>query len=253
MYLDRIREAQYIRYIQIVSFMKIFLKEVVMQTTINTRKATIADIPFLARIEYEASLPPLNQCFWEDILQGTGTSAMQFIEAELRANASNWGTVTDFLILEEQGKPVAAAAGYTPNSEDYCPLRLSHLNTIAQDLNWSKDIETDFRDRYIQLWGGDLRPFFLTPQASWIIENVAVLPEARGRGLGKVLLGALLEEGRSQQHSHAGIMVINGNDVARHTYESIGFKPYQTFHAEYFAEQFNLEFPGITKFGFCFN
>jgi ribosomal protein S18 acetylase RimI-like enzyme len=233
--------------------MGIFLKEAVMQTTLNTRKATIADIPFLARIEYEASLPPLNQCFWEDILQGTGTNAMQFIEAELRAGASNWGNVTDFLILEEQGKPVAGAAGYTPNSEDYCPLRLSHLGMIAQDLNWSKDIETDFRDRYIQLWGGDLRPFFLTPQAPWIIENVAVLPEARGRGLGKVLLRALLEEGRSQQHSHAGIMVINGNDAARHTYESIGFKPYQTFYAEYFAKQFNLEFPGITKFSFCFN
>ncbi|TAG11967.1 MAG: GNAT family N-acetyltransferase, partial [Oscillatoriales cyanobacterium] len=72
-----------------------------MQTTLNTRKATIADIPFLARIEYEASLPPLNHCFWEDILQGTGTSALQFIEAELRAGASNWGNVTDFLIVEE--------------------------------------------------------------------------------------------------------------------------------------------------------
>ncbi len=83
----------------------------------------------------------------------------------------------------------------------------------------------------------------------WIIENVAVLPEARGRGLGKVLLRALLAEGRSQQHSHAGIMLINGNEVARHTYEAIGFKPYETFHATYFTEQFNLEFPGVTKFG----
>jgi ribosomal protein S18 acetylase RimI-like enzyme len=103
----------------------------------------------------------------------------------------------------------------------------------------------------MQLWGGDLRPFFLTPQAPWIIETVAVLPEARGRGLGKALLRALLEEGRLQQHSHAGIMVINGNEAARHTYESIGFKPYQTFHADYFTQQFDLEFPGITKFGLC--
>jgi ribosomal protein S18 acetylase RimI-like enzyme len=220
-----------------------------MQAMLSTRQATIADIPFLARIEYEASLPPFNYCFWEDILQGTGTSALQFIEAELRAGAGNWGDVTDFLILEEQGKPVAAAAGYTPNSEDYCPLRLSCLDAIAQDLNWSDDIAAAFRDRYVQSWGGDLRPFFLTPQAPWIIENVAVLPEARGRGLGKVLIRALLEQGRSRQHSHAGIMVINGNDVARRTYESIGFKPYQTFHAEYFSEQFNIEFPGITKFG----
>ncbi|WP_373541281.1 GNAT family N-acetyltransferase [Chamaesiphon sp.] len=168
-----------------------------MQTTLNVRKAKIADIPFLARIEYEASLPPLNHCFWEDILQGTDTSVLPFIEAQLRANASNWGSITDFLILEEQGQPVAAAAGYTPNAEDYCPLRLSCLAKIAKQLNWSIDVATAFGDRYDRFWGGDSRPFFLTPQAPWIIENVAVLPAARGRGLGKVLLRALLDEGRS--------------------------------------------------------
>jgi ribosomal protein S18 acetylase RimI-like enzyme len=224
-----------------------------MLATLSTRKATTADIPFLAQIEYEASLPPFEHCFWEDLLEGTGTTALQFIEAELRTDASNWGGVEDFLVLEAEGKPVAAAAGYVPDTEDYCPLRLSRLEAIAQELNWSKETLSVFRDRYLALWGGDVRPFFLTPQATWIIEDVAVLPEARGRGFGKALLRALLEEGRSQQHDFAGIMVINGNDVARHTYESIGFKPYQTFHADYFLEQFNIEFPGVTKFGLRLN
>lgn len=59
-----------------------------MLAPLNTRKATTTDIPFLARIEYEASLPPLNHCFWEDLLQGSGTTALQFIEAELRAIAA---------------------------------------------------------------------------------------------------------------------------------------------------------------------
>lgn len=224
-----------------------------MLATLSTRKATTADIPFLAQIEYEASLPPFDHCFWEDLLEETGTTALQFIEAELKTDASNWGNVEDFLILEAEGKPVAAAAGYVPNTEDYCPLRLSCLEEIAQELGWSTETLTIFRDRYLALWGGDVRPFFLTPQATWIIENVAVLPEARGRGFGKALLRALLEEGRSQQHDFAGIMVINGNDVACHTYKSIGFKPYQTFHADYFLEQFNIEFPGVTKFGLRLN
>ncbi len=198
-------------------------------------------------------MPPFDHCFWEDLLEGTGTTALQFIEAELRTDASNWGNVEDFLILEAEGKPVAAAAGYVPDPEDYCPLRLSCLEAIAQELKWSGDTLSVFRDRYLALWGGDVRPFFLTPQATWIIENVAVLPEARGRGFGKALLRALIEKGRSQQYDFAGIMVINGNDVARHTYESIGFKPYQTFHADYFSEQFNIEFPGVTKFGLRLN
>jgi hypothetical protein len=65
---------------------------------------------------------------------------------------------------------------------------------------------------------------------------------------GKALLTALLAEGKSQHHPTAGIMIINGNDAARHTYESLGFRPYQAFHAEYFATQFQIDFPGITKF-----
>lgn len=215
-----------------------------MQMTLTTRKGTIADIPFLARIQYEASLPPRNYCFWEDILEET--SALEFIEAMLSANASNWGNVDDFLILEEDGKPVAAAAGYIPQ-EDFRPLALSKLNAIAQALNWSEKTAVEFRDRYEESWGNTVQPVFLTPQAPWIIEYVAVVPEARGRGLGKVLLKALLEQGKTQ-HSHAGIMVINGNDVARRMYESIGFKPYLSFHAGYFSKQYDIDFPGITKF-----
>ena len=221
-----------------------------MLATLHTRKAAIADIPFLTRIEYEASLPPMDHCFWEDLLENTGTTALEFIEAELRADASSWGNVEDFIVLEEGGKPMAAAAGYVPSEqEDYCPLRLSRLDAVADVLGWSQATTTLFRDRYLALWGGDLRPFFLTPQADWIIETVAVLPEGRGRGLGKRLIRALLDEGRARQHEFAGIMVINGNDAARRTYESVGFKLYQTFHGDYFSEQFGIEFPGVTKFG----
>jgi ribosomal protein S18 acetylase RimI-like enzyme len=234
--------------------MRVCLKQVFMQAMLTTRRAAIADIPFLARIEYEASLPPLNHCFWDGLLEGTGTQSLAFIEAMLRTDASNWGNIDDFLILEDEGKPVAAAAGYTPDtSEDYCPFRISRLDAIAQELHWSEATATAFLDRYVQFWGGDCQPLFLTPQAPWIIETVAVLPEARGRGLGKAIVRALIEEGRSRQHSHAGIMVINGNEVARRSYEAIGFKPYQTFHADYFSDQYGIEFPGVTKFGLGLN
>ncbi len=220
-----------------------------MLATLTARQATIADIPFLARIEYEASLPPMSQCFWEELLEGTGTHSLAFIEAELQAAGSNWGNVPDFIVLEEDGQPMAAAAGFVPSEqEDYCPLKLSRLEAIAQVLQWSPATTQMFRDRYLTMWGGDLKPLVLTPQADWIIETVAVLPEGRGRGLGKALIQALLEEGRSRGKECAGIMVINGNEAARRTYESVGFKPYQTFYADYFSAQFGMEFPGITKF-----
>ncbi|MEL4897674.1 GNAT family N-acetyltransferase [Crocosphaera sp. Alani8] len=224
-----------------------------MKSQLSTRKANRQDIPFLARIEYEASLPPLNHCFWEDLLEGTQTEVLPFIEAKLKADAGNWGLLEDFVIVEEQGKPVAAAAGYCPNQDNYSPLNLSNLDKMAQELNWSQEIAEGFRDGYLQFLGGNLRPLFLSPQATWIIETVAVLPEARGKGLGKFLIKALLEEGKRQQHSYGGIMILNGNDAARRTYEAVGFKPYQTFYEDYFRDQFNLEFPGVTKFGVDLN
>jgi GNAT superfamily N-acetyltransferase len=211
---------------------------------LRVRKATSIDIPFLALTSYEASLPPLNHSAWDDMLEGTGTGAIQFLEAVLKASASAWGNVEDFRILEESNKPVAAAAVYQPNQDDYRYLNLSRLEDVGKLLGWSDETITKFRFDYETTFGKEPRHIVFQPQAPWIIETVAVIPEARGRGLGKVLLKALLEEGREQGHSHAGIMIINGNERARHTYESLGFKLYISFGAEYFDN----EFPGLSKF-----
>ncbi len=218
------------------------------------RQGTIADIPFLAKIVYEASLPPLNHSLWDDLLKRTKTNSLDFLAAMLEADANNWGKLNDFFILEEKGESVAAATGYTPYSQDYRPLCLSRLGEIAKILAWSTQMAREFRLGYEQLWGDESQPAFLKPQASWIIETVAVLPKARGRGLSKILLRKILAAGRQQQHSHAGISVIHGNDIARQTYESLGFKPYQSFYAAYFNElfpdsaYFNDLFAGVTKF-----
>jgi ribosomal protein S18 acetylase RimI-like enzyme len=216
---------------------------------LKIRSASHADIPFLARIHYEATLPPSDQCFWDELLVGTNTTSLSFIEAMLQADASNWGNVGDCFVLEEwgseeQGNPVAAAAGYRPYAEDYRILDLSRLDGIAHRLGWSNMVTQQFHQRYQQMFDNDPQPIFFMPQADWMIEFVAVLPEARGRGLAKVLLRAILEEGRSRGHTHAGIAVINGNEIARRTYESLGFRPYQSYYAEYFEGTF----PGITKF-----
>lgn len=207
------------------------------------RPATAADIPFLAIIQYEATLPPLDYCFWDGVLADTGTATLQFIEAMLQAQASNWGNVADFLILEFQGNPVAAAAGYKPQG-DYRMLDLTKLAAIASILQWSATITAQFLDRYQQMFGPDPQPAYFAPSGDWIIEYVAVLPEARGKGLARILLEALLEKGRSHGCEFAGISIVNGNEMAAYLYEKLGFQRYQTFYADYF----NGEFPGMTKF-----
>jgi len=210
------------------------------------RAAEPRDIPFLARMMYEAALPPLNHCFWGDFLVGLDTPTIAFLEAILRADGCYWGSIQTFWILEERGEPIAAAAGYESSVADYCPVNRSRLDQIAQHLHWTAPMVEQFRQNYAEFWGGDYQPPFLKPFAPWTIESVAVAPQARGRGAGKFLVQFLIDLGRDRQYSHAGIMIINGNVVAQRTYESLGFKPYQTFHADYFQGFLNQAFPGLT-------
>lgn len=238
----------YLKFIPTVCILsQFFMSDLLHHSNTNTlrvRKATSIDIPFLAVTSYESSLPPLNHSPWDDILEETGTSGIKFLEALLTASASAWGNVEDFRILEENNKPVAAAAVYLPNQDDYRYLNLSRFADVSKLLRWSDETITKFRLNYEETFGKEPCNIVFKPQAPWIIETVAVIPEARGRGLGKVLLKALLEEGQKQGHSHAGIMIINGNELARRTYESLGFKLYISFGAEYFDNGF----PGLTKF-----
>ena len=55
------------------------------------------------------------------------------------------------------------------------------------------------------------------------INNIAVLPECRGRGYGSALLARVLEEGRAAGHWRATLEVRRSNDAARRLYERFGF------------------------------
>jgi GNAT superfamily N-acetyltransferase len=212
-------------------------------TQITVRKATPQDVPVLARIEYEASLPPHNHCFWEDLLVPTGTPVLEFLETMFKLGASNWGNVSDFILLEQAGNIVAGCAIYNPTgtANDAHPLRLDKLPDIAQHLGWSQEAMHKFETTYQALSDG--LTDFLKSQADAIIETVAVLPEFRGQGLGKTLIQAALQEAKARGASSAGIMVLHGNDNAKALYEKF-FEPYITFHSAFFKG----EFPAVTKY-----
>ncbi|MDX8350458.1 GNAT family N-acetyltransferase [Cognatiyoonia sp. IB215446] len=207
------------------------------------RAATVQDIPFLAKMDVEASLPPFGTSFWDELLEGTGTDTLTFLETMFREGASNWGAVPDFLILESDGAPVATCAVFPPepNPTNEGPLNLDKLDQIAWALCWSDDIRTAFRAAYEKVWSGDT--VFLKPQADLIVETVAVAPDHRGQGFGTALMHAAFARGRTLGAESVGIMVIHGNDGAQALYEK-HFEPYATFHSAYFEHQF----PGLTKY-----
>ena len=217
-------------------------------TALRVRRATRDDIPFLAWCNIAATSPEPGFCYWDSLLEDTKTSTLEFIQAVFAADALAWGKVEEFFVIEEAGQLLAGASAFTMNRDDYRPFRLERLSNVAKMLGWNHETLEQFRFGYENVWS-DPQDSSLAPQAPWIIECVAVIPEARGRGLVRRLFNALFDEGRKLGHSHVGISVTTGNEAAQRAYESIGFRLYLQYGADYF----NDAFPGTTKYRLSLN
>lgn len=217
--------------------------EPVFHSEWSVRQGTKADIPFLALCNYEASSPAPGFCYWDPLLAELGTPTMAFIQALFAADALAWGRCEEFLIVEERGRPIGGASGFTMDADDYRPLQLDRLPAIAQLLGWSAAVLAQFQHGYEAVWS-DPRDITLAPSAPWTIERVAVIPEARGRGVAQYLLRALLDRGQTLGHAAAGIAVTLGNEPARRVYEAVGFQLYVSYGAAYF----DGNFPGTIKY-----
>jgi ribosomal protein S18 acetylase RimI-like enzyme len=138
---------------------------------------------------------------------------------------------------------VCGASGFRMSETDYRPLRLERLQAVKNTLGWSEKTLNTFAERYEQVWQDPL-DVTLKPSGEWTIECVAVLPEWRGKGVGKHLLEALEKRGLEQGCRSAGISVTVGNEAAAGLYQAVGFNPYITYWASYY----NGYFPGTAKY-----
>jgi ribosomal protein S18 acetylase RimI-like enzyme len=213
------------------------------QTVLTVRRATRKDIPFLVWCNYEASSPAPGFCYWDPLLEGTNTQTMNFIEAVFHADALAWGKVENFFVVEKKGKNVAGASAFTMDASDFRPLSLANFSQVARQLGWTSQLQEKFLEGYQAVWSNP-KDETLAPHTPWIIECVAVVPEKRGQGVARVLLGALFEEGRRLGHSHAGISVTDGNEAAKRAYEKAGFNMYLSYGSDYFEGHF----PGTVKY-----
>ena len=61
------------------------------------------------------------------------------------------------------------------------------------------------------------------------ITDIYVRPSARGQGLGRALMAAVIEPAREAGLDHVSLEVMMRNIEARHLYERLGFVPFDTF------------------------
>jgi len=64
-----------------------------------------------------------------------------------------------------------------------------------------------------------------TDNVRFLMDGIFVAPEARGRGVGTLLLDAIAEEARSRGYREVRLDVVEGNARARALYERKGYEP----------------------------
>lgn len=182
------------------------------------RDAVPADAPLIAWVQVEASRSGTPLGFWDLALPGADEPRMGLI-ADLATSAKeHFAHISGFLVAELDGHAVGALSGYSPTAK-----KLGHfvgaLNQVLERNGWSEAHRRLLPFRI----GPCMSCFSDSPEDRWIVEWVALLPDARGKGIAAELLGAILERGRAAGFRKAQISYLIGNAPAQRAYERVGF------------------------------
>jgi translation initiation factor 4G len=182
------------------------------------RDATAADADLIAWVQVEASRSGMPLGFWDLALPGPDETRLRLIADVATSSREHFAHVGGFIVAELDGAPVGALSGYAPAVK-----KLGHfvgaLNGVLERNGWS---EAHRRLLALRL-GPAVACFGETPDDRWIVEWVALLPEARGKGVAAELLRAILERGRTASFRKAQITYLEGNLPAERAYERAGF------------------------------
>lgn len=106
------------------------------------------------------------------------------------------------------------------------------LRDLAHVYGWVGSL---WRAPLLQLLDRELEPGIL------LMDGLAVSPEARGQGVGTLLLEAILDEARARNMRVVRLDVIDSNPRARALYERMGFRPVSTEHLGVLSGLFAFE------------
>lgn len=155
------------------------------------RKATPADTEYVAK----TVLTALDM----------DTSDLGWVKASC-ADPQSMYSWNKSLIAEEEGKQIGCIISYS--GDDYQRLR---------EYTWSK------------LWKG-VDPAAIRQSAietypgEYYLDSLAIEPEYRGKGLGKILMKAAIEEGKNLGYKNFALLVAGEKPRLKEYYASLGFE-----------------------------
>ena len=207
---------------------------------IDIRSASKDDESFLAWVMLAAARSHCQYGIWEHYVGRTEEYCLSFLKLVATTQKPHLFHNSTFIIAEINGQKAGALSGYDPEILGMKAFAEA-IPEVFQKLQWSKD-EQKTAFKHFLSW---LKCVPEDTKGAWIVENVAVLPEYRKKGVMSRLVAEILDRGRNKGFKIAQIGHLINNTPARRTYEKSGFK----FVCEKRDPEFEAIFgtPGITK------
>jgi translation initiation factor 4G len=176
-------------------------------------------VPLIAWVCLAAARSQLPRGFWDFYLETGESECLKYLEALAATPRPHLFHYSAFLVAEVAGQPAAALCGYFEEE-----LGFQAVAAVMPEVDLAMGRPADAAQQGLARLGYFMAVTPEHPPRTWIIENVATLPEFRRKGLVSQLVDAALERGASRGARIADIGVFIGNDPAQLAYEKAGFR-----------------------------
>lgn len=200
---------------------------------VDIRRARADDLGFVVWVMITAAQSHLDRCVYEILFDLDAAELSDLYGRVACSESLHWCHLSKFWIAEVDGDPAGAMCGYDPLTEGNDALAAAIVPLLGE---WGKS-EEDLQEilRKNEIMESCLpKPF---PHA-WGVENVAVKPHFRGRGITDRLFEQVLAEGRDKGYECAQIMCLNGNRPAEAAWRRAGFELKADYHSREFERTF---------------
>ncbi len=178
---------------------------------------------------------------WYDIAFGLPEAqCLGLLRRLVVAETPSWWRYDRWLVAEADGVPAGALAVFASGA--FASSEPALAETL-RDLGWTDADIAQVWARGAYVFSCAMAP---AEREAWTIENVAVRPEHRGKGVAGRLIANALELGRSQGFAEAQISFVIGNQAAERAYAKAGFRPAEERRSPEF--QAAVGAPGLKRF-----
>jgi len=201
--------------------------------SVTIRPATASDLDFVTWVQFTAAKSHLERCFWGILYDRPDEWIYDLLRRLATSPEIHWCHLSKFWIAEADGTRAGGLAGYDPGTEGTDVLTTAMYAALAAI--GDPDLDMEAVARRVAIIDA------CTPKrypGTWGVENVAVIPEMRGRGVLDRLMTHVLGLGRERGFRLAQIMCLGGNLRAQRAYEREGFQ----LRADYRSAEFEEEF-----------